>query len=142
MIEKIATEIGGTVNDAIAVVFGGALRRYLIEIDALPDRPLVAGMFASLCATVDEKTVENAGNVITFNFADLATDIDDVGQRAVRVNCSAQVCKDHLRGLRGNAMTSRVVPRKHTTDDFLRLRLRRPPRSAMGGRRRGLGRRR
>lgn len=34
--------LGGSVNDAFLAVAAGALRRYLIEVDDLPDQPLVA----------------------------------------------------------------------------------------------------
>lgn len=103
-IKKVAAQIDGTVNDAIAVVFAGALRRYLVEIDQLPDRALVAGLLASLRTTVDEKTAAEAGNLISFIFADLATDTDDIGLRAARVTKSTRAGKDHLLGLKGNAM--------------------------------------
>lgn len=61
-------------------------------------------MLASLRATVDEKTAENAGNVISFIFADLATDTEDIGDRAARVTKSTKAGKDHFLGLKGNAM--------------------------------------
>lgn len=48
--KAVAKNIGGTLNDAVAVVLGTALRRYLTGIDALPDRALVAGVLASLRA--------------------------------------------------------------------------------------------
>jgi diacylglycerol O-acyltransferase / wax synthase len=101
----IADRIGGTLNDAIAVVFAGALRRYLIELKALPDQSLVAGVLASLRGTVDKKTADNAGNVISFIFADLATDIDDIAERATRITASTRAGKRHLLGLKKDAMT-------------------------------------
>lgn len=104
-IKAVAQEIDGTVNDAIALVFAGALRRYLIEIDQLPERALVAGMLASLRATISEERSESAGNVISFIFADLATDTDDVTERAARVTASSRAGKEHLLGLEGNAMS-------------------------------------
>ena len=107
--KKIAKHIDGTLNDAIATVFSGALRRYLAELDALPDRSLVAGVLASLRATVDEATAATAGNVISFIFADLATDIDDVGERARRVVASTRAGKDHLLGLKSDAMNYSMV---------------------------------
>jgi diacylglycerol O-acyltransferase / wax synthase len=102
--KKIAKSIDGTLNDAVATVFSGALRRYLGELDALPDRSLVAGVLASLRATVDETTAATSGNVISFIFADLATDIDHVGERAKRVVVSTRAGKDHLLGLKADAM--------------------------------------
>lgn len=103
-LRSIAKCIDGTLNDAIATVFAGAVRRYLVELDALPERALVAGVLASLRATLDEAASENAGNVISFIFADLATDIDDIGERAKRVVRSTRAGKDHLLGLNKDAM--------------------------------------
>ena len=103
-LKSIAKQIDGTLNDAIATVFGGAVRRYLTELNALPDRALVAGVLASLRATVDEATSEGAGNVISFIFADLATDTDNIAERAERVVRSTRAGKGHLLGLKKNAM--------------------------------------
>ena len=103
-LKQIAEQIDGTVNDAIATVFGGSLRRYLVELNGLPDRSLVAGVLASLRATVDEATSESSGNLISFIFADLATDTDDSTERARRVVASTRAGKDHLLGLGRNAM--------------------------------------
>jgi diacylglycerol O-acyltransferase / wax synthase len=103
-VEAIAKHIDGTLNDAIAVVLGGAIRRYLRELDALPDRSAVCGVLASLRATVDETTAESAGNVISFIFADIATDTGDITERAHRVVASTRAGKEHLLGLGKHAV--------------------------------------
>ena len=41
-VKAIKTATGATVNDVVMAACAGALRRYLIKHDALPDRPLVA----------------------------------------------------------------------------------------------------
>jgi WS/DGAT/MGAT family acyltransferase len=104
-IKSIADEIDGTVNDAIAAILGTAIRRYLAELDALPDRALVAGVLTSLRGTVDARTSAETGNIISFIFADLATDTDDFGERATRVVRSTRAGKDHLLGLAKDAMS-------------------------------------
>ena len=104
-IKSIAGHIDGTVNDAIATILGTAIRRYLTELDSLPDRALVAGVLASLRGTVDARTSAETGNIISFIFADLATDTDDFTERAARVVRSTRAGKDHLLGLAKDAMS-------------------------------------
>jgi WS/DGAT/MGAT family acyltransferase len=41
-LKRIKAETGGTLNDIVMAICAGALRNYLIEHDALPDRPLRA----------------------------------------------------------------------------------------------------
>jgi diacylglycerol O-acyltransferase len=103
-VRRIATKIDGTVNDAVALLVGTALRRYLSELEALPERSLVAGVLASLRQAMAGTPGAEAGNVISFIFADLATDTDDIGARAARVCASTRAGKEHLLGLKGNAM--------------------------------------
>lgn len=101
----VADAIDGTINDAISVVFAGALRQYLLELDGLPDRPLVCAVVASLRQAVDKDVAEKSGNVISFIFADMATEIDDVAERARRIVRSTRAGKEHLLGLREAAMS-------------------------------------
>lgn len=60
-VKKLAKEAGGTINDALAAICGGALRRYLIAHDALPAKSLIAGMPVSL-----KSPGEESGNRITY----------------------------------------------------------------------------
>ncbi|WJR32683.1 wax ester/triacylglycerol synthase family O-acyltransferase [Mycobacteroides immunogenum] len=103
-VQSISAQIGGTVNDTVALILSEALRRYLIELDALPDRPLVAGVLASLRDTVNPQLAENAGNMISFIFADLATETSDIPERANRIVSSTTAGKQHLLGLGADAL--------------------------------------
>lgn len=102
--KAIAANTGGTLNDAVAIVLGTAMRRYLQELDELPERPLIAGVLTSLRATMSEEAAEETGNAISMLFADLATEIDDISDRADRVIASTKAGKEHLLGLEGHAM--------------------------------------
>jgi len=103
-VKAIADRTGGTINDAVAIVLGTAMRRYLGELDALPVRPLVAGVVTSLRAMMTEQAAEASGNAISMLFADLATEVDDIAARASRVIASTGAGKEHLLGLEGHAM--------------------------------------
>ena len=81
-VQSIAERTGGTINDAITILLGTAMRRYLDELEALPDRPLIAGVLTSLRATLPEDAADKVGNAISMMFADLATDVDDMSTRA------------------------------------------------------------
>nr|WP_277351816.1 wax ester/triacylglycerol synthase domain-containing protein [Antrihabitans stalactiti] len=99
---SVATDIGGTLNDAVNIVLGTALRRYLADVDERPDSALVAGVLTSLRAAMASS---GGGNVISMIFADLATDTDDIADRAHRVVRSSLAGKDHLLGLGPHAMS-------------------------------------
>ncbi|WP_203336963.1 wax ester/triacylglycerol synthase family O-acyltransferase [Nocardioides limicola] len=101
--QDLARSTGGTLNDAVAIVLGTAMRRYLQELDELPERPLVAGVLTSLRATMTERAAAEASNAISMLFADLATEIDDISDRADRVIASTKAGKEHLLGLKGHA---------------------------------------
>jgi len=89
-----------TINDIVLTVCGGALRRYLLERDALPDKPLVAGIPVSVRPSDDR----GAGNAISFILATLGTDIVDPNLRLASVKTSVQHGKDHVRRLPRRAM--------------------------------------
>lgn len=84
---KLARRVDGTVNDVVLAVCSGGLRRYLGEIDALPDRSLMAGLPVS----VRPSDAESAGNAISFAVASLASDVADVHARidAIKASCAS-----------------------------------------------------
>ena len=60
-VRKLARQAGGSINDVLLAVCGGALRRYLIDQQALPRSTLVAGMPVSLKAGEGE-----SGNKLSY----------------------------------------------------------------------------
>lgn len=64
----IAKQLGITLNDVILAICAGALRTYLISLNALPNRPLIAMVPASI-----RNDDSNTGNQITMILANLAT---------------------------------------------------------------------
>jgi diacylglycerol O-acyltransferase len=77
-IKALAKALDGTTNDVVMAMCAGALRRYLSDLNALPDKPLVAGVPVSLHR--DREKAE-PGNAVTFMLATLATDLSDPVER-------------------------------------------------------------
>jgi len=75
---------GVTLNDVVLAVCGGALRAYLIEQKALPDRPLIAAVPVSL----REGSTSGGGNQVGVLLANLATHLEDPALRLAEVNSS------------------------------------------------------
>ncbi|HTY28898.1 MAG TPA: wax ester/triacylglycerol synthase family O-acyltransferase [Mycobacterium sp.] len=76
---------GVTVNDVVLAMCAGALRAYLIEQHALPDRPLVAMVPVSLRPKDD---TSSGGNQVGAILCSLATDLDDPEQRLDTIHAS------------------------------------------------------
>jgi diacylglycerol O-acyltransferase / wax synthase len=94
-----------TLNDVVLTICGGALRRYLLARDSLPDKPLVAGIPVSVRPSDDE----GSGNAISFIVATLGTDIEDPVERLRAIKASVQHGKSHIRSLPKKAMMQYTV---------------------------------
>jgi diacylglycerol O-acyltransferase / wax synthase len=77
-LKRIKDTTGGTLNDIVMAICAGALRQYLIEHDALPDRPLRAMVPVSI-RTGDE--AEPWTNRVSGLVVDLPTNLADPLQR-------------------------------------------------------------
>lgn len=87
---------GATLNDVVLAVCGGALRAYLLEQGALPDRPLIAMVPVSLR---DDASAAGGGNQVGALLASLATHRDDPAQRLAEVSTSMRNNKEVFREL-------------------------------------------
>ncbi len=67
-IKKLSKDADATVNDIILAICSGALRRYLIDKNELPEKPLIANIPVSI------QQINRTGNQITYVIANLATD--------------------------------------------------------------------
>lgn len=93
-IKAVGTTLGGTMNDTVLAMCGGALRRYLAELDSLPAQPLVAMIPVSL------RTDDSAGgNAVGVILANLATHTASPGERYELVKASMQAGKAAFDGL-------------------------------------------
>jgi WS/DGAT/MGAT family acyltransferase len=92
---------GATLNDVMLAMTSGALRRYLLELGALPDKPLVAAIPMSLRTDTVSRAAEGTvgGNAVGIILCNLATDIDDPAARLAEIRTSMQKGKDAYQGL-------------------------------------------
>ena len=104
-LRAVAEAADCTLNDVVLALCGGALRRFLLERDSLPDKPLTTGIPVSVRPKDDEGT----GNAITFIVATLGTDIADAGERLQAIRRSVQHAKAHVQSLPRAAMTQYTV---------------------------------
>jgi diacylglycerol O-acyltransferase len=87
-----------TLNDVVLAMSAGALRRYLLELDALPEQGLVAAVPVSLRARQSSANQADSGNSIGFILCDLATDEADPVIRMKRIQESMSAAKQGLSG--------------------------------------------
>jgi diacylglycerol O-acyltransferase len=99
-IKAVAAATGGSLNDVYLAMCGGALRRYLLERDALPTASLTANVPVSVRPPGDAAV----GNAVSFLYASLGTDTDDPLARVATVRRSMQVAKERLPEVGGAMM--------------------------------------
>jgi diacylglycerol O-acyltransferase len=80
---------GATVNEVVLAVCGGALRRHLLEQQALPKRPLIAACPVAI-SRQDEKA---SGNAVGQILVSLATNVADPKRRLLAVVASSRANK-------------------------------------------------
>ena len=104
-LRALADAAGCTLNDVVLAICGGSLRRFLLERDSLPAKPLTAGIPVSVRPKDDQGT----GNAISFIVATLGTDIDDDAERLAAIRASVRHAKAHVQGLPRQAMMQYTV---------------------------------
>ncbi len=90
----------GSLNDVFLAICGGAMRRYLIEHDALPAEDLIANVPVSVRPGNDAKV----GNAVTFLYSRLGTDLADPVERIRAIKASTRLGKERLPQVGGGAM--------------------------------------
>ncbi len=104
-LRTLAVAAHGTLNDVVLAVCGGALRRFLLERDSLPEKSLTTGIPVS----IRPKDDEGSGNAITFIVATLGTDIADAAARFAAIRSSVRHAKEHVQSLPKQAMEQYTV---------------------------------
>jgi diacylglycerol O-acyltransferase len=85
---KCATRL--TVNDIVMALCAGAMRRWLIAHDALPDQPLVAAVPVSVRAPGD---ADSCGNRLSVMFAAVPTNIGAPDERLAATGAALRAAK-------------------------------------------------
>jgi diacylglycerol O-acyltransferase len=94
-VKALGKRVGGTVNSIVMAMCSTALRRFLSERNALPDKPLVAMVPVSLRAAGDS----SMNNQVSTVRVDLATDIKDPAERLKVIHASSEDAKAVVREL-------------------------------------------
>ncbi|MPY93557.1 MAG: wax ester/triacylglycerol synthase family O-acyltransferase [Acidimicrobiia bacterium] len=92
-VKRVKSHFGVTVNDVVLAVCAGALRRWLVEHDALPADPLLA-----MCpiSTRSGGEADTYSNQVSAMIASLGTDIEDVVERLRLINRSTVAAKEQF----------------------------------------------
>src|SRR5947209_3851412 len=93
----VAKGAGVTINDVLLAMSAGALRKYLLDQNELPNSPLIAMTPVSLRNESDGD--ETSGNAVGAILASLATNEADPERRLAAIAESTRRAKDVLRGL-------------------------------------------
>ena len=99
-IKAVAQAAGATVNDVVMALSGASLRRYLLELDALPATPLVA----MVPVNIRPKDDPGGGNAVGAILASLGTHLADPAARLQAVVASTKKAKEQLQGLSKSAI--------------------------------------
>jgi len=105
--KAIGEAAGGSVNDVLLAACSAALRRYLLEIDKLPRRSLIASIPVALPR--DTTQAGGGGNAISFANVRLGTDIEDVRERFEVVRRSSVAGRAYLKHMDSTALVNYTV---------------------------------
>ena len=94
-VRAVAAAADATVNDVVLAMCSAALRQYLIDLDALPEAPLIAMTPVSL----RKGETADGGNAVGTILCNLATDLDDAEARLLAVRASMRQGKAGFTGL-------------------------------------------
>jgi len=94
-LKAVAKAADGTMNDVVLALCAGSLRSYLLELNALPDAPLIAMVPVAVRAKDDI----GEGNSVGAILASLATHVEDPGDRIAEIIQSTRHAKQQLQGM-------------------------------------------
>lgn len=97
-VRRTARQMGGSINDVLLAVCGGALRNYLLEQKALPRSSLVAGMPVSL-----KSGAAGEGNKLSYIMCPFFTHESDALKRLQRIIKVTSAAKRELASISSTA---------------------------------------
>lgn len=95
-LHAIGRATGTTLNDVVLAMCSGAMRAYLLELDALPDQPMVAMVPVGLNAKSSHIASADGGNAVGAVLAQLATHLEDPADRLRSIHRSMVDGKEAL----------------------------------------------
>jgi diacylglycerol O-acyltransferase len=95
-LRAIGRATGTTINDVVMAMCSGAVRKYLLEQDALPSEPLVAMVPVGLKAKESQVASAEGGNAVGAVMVQLATDLNDPEKRLAAIHKSMKDGKEAL----------------------------------------------
>ncbi|WP_372729371.1 wax ester/triacylglycerol synthase family O-acyltransferase [Nocardioides sp.] len=95
-LRAIGKVTGTTLNDVVLAMCAGAMRTYLLELDALPEAPLVAMVPVGLNAKQSQLASADGGNAVGSVMVQLATDLHDPADRLRKIHRSMKDGKEAL----------------------------------------------
>jgi diacylglycerol O-acyltransferase len=87
-LRTIGKSTGTTLNDVVLAMCSGAMRTYLLELDALPETTLVSMVPIGLKAKESQVASASGGNAVGSVMVKLGTDLPDAGDRLRAVHDS------------------------------------------------------
>jgi WS/DGAT/MGAT family acyltransferase len=99
-VKALGRKAGATLNDVVLALSAACLRRFLVELGALPDRPLIA----MVPVNIRPKDDPGGGNAVAGILASLATDVADPAARLAAIVASTKAAKEQLGGLSKQAI--------------------------------------
>jgi diacylglycerol O-acyltransferase len=101
-LREVARGRSATVNDVLLAICAGGLRRFLMDLGALPDRPLIAFVPVNVRAAASE----GGGNYVGATLVSLATDIDEPVARLSAIASSSRAAKARMRGMSADGIVA------------------------------------
>ncbi|GAB3254164.1 WS/DGAT/MGAT family O-acyltransferase [Nocardioides dilutus] len=95
-LRAIGKATGTTLNDVVIAMCSGALRTYLLELDALPEAPLVSMVPVGLNAKQSQIASAEGGNAVGSVMVQMATDKHDPADRLASIHRSMKDGKQAL----------------------------------------------
>ncbi|MBC7374803.1 MAG: wax ester/triacylglycerol synthase family O-acyltransferase [Frankiales bacterium] len=100
-VKAVKNAAGATVNDVVMALCAGALRRWLLDHDALPDAPLIAAVPVSVRTEAEQGT---GGNRVSTMTAPLPTHVEDPAERLALCHEAMRAAKEQHGALPANLL--------------------------------------
>ncbi|HLN78106.1 MAG TPA: wax ester/triacylglycerol synthase family O-acyltransferase [Nocardioidaceae bacterium] len=94
--KSVGAATGTTINDVVLAMCSGAMRRYLLELGALPDSTLVSMVPVGLKAKEAASASPSGGNAVGCVMVKLGTDVEDPAERLWSIHRSMKSGKEAL----------------------------------------------